>query len=1006
MNFDFQWIADPKIFAVNRKEPHSDHKYYGDSDQMNRRDSGFIHSLNGMWHFHYAKNYSCTIAGFEQPEYDCSVWDTIQVPGHIQTQGYGSPHYVNTQYPWSGKEPIHPGQVPQKENSVGSYVKYFTVPAQMENMPLFISFQGFEAGLALWLNGEFVGYAEDGYTPAEFELTPYLRPGENKLALQVFQYTSGSWLNDQDYWRFSGLFRDVYLYTVPATHIEDVFVKTLLNEELTQAELMVELKIEGNLSGAVTAQLYDDNYQLVQSVSSDLTEEHLTLSTAVIRPKLWSAEKPDLYTLILLVSTEEGEVLEIVPQKIGFRRFEMKDGLMLLNGKRIVFKGVNRHEFNCCRGRAVTEEDMLWDVKHMKQHNINAVRTCHYPDQTRFYELCDEYGLYLIDEVNLETHGTWQTAEKGVFCDEHTIPNDREEWLDIILDRANSMQQRDKNHPSVLIWSCGNESFGGENLYKMSQFLREQDPTRLVHYEGLFNDRRYPKTSDMESQMYPSAQAIEEFLKQDRSKPFICCEYAHAMGNSNGALHKYTELTEREPSYQGGFIWDYIDQAMLCTDRYGTRYLGYGGDFGDRPTDYNFCVNGIVFGDRTSSPKMQEVKFCYQDISLYPGKTSLRIVNRSLFTNTSDYLLKVSLKRDGKLVSSGSKVVELEPGKEAEFALPFPVQTQAGEYTVEAALLLKAPKPWADPGHEVSFGQFVYQVEKKPLPVQGTVSVAAVDGYNIGVSSPCFRVIFSRSYGGIVSYQYGGRELLSNYRIPMPNFWRAVTDNDRGNQFGFRYAQWKSAGTFAAVEDIQVEDQGCCAQVVYTYRLPTVPESRCQVAYTAYADGKIQVAMHYDSVEGLISMPEFGMLFQLSAEYSQVYYYGYGPEECYCDRKHGARLGIFTFDAKDNVTPYVIPQECGNRTGVRYGQVTDDKGRGLLFTAGQPMDFNVTPYTPHELDNALHHTELPPVQHTVVRCSLMQMGVGGDNSWGARTHEEYLLPQEGPLNFCFSFQGI
>ncbi|MGI5958112.1 MAG: glycoside hydrolase family 2 TIM barrel-domain containing protein [Massiliimalia sp.] len=1005
MNFDFNWIADPRFFAVNREAAHSDHKYYATSEEMNRKESSFVFSLNGLWNFHYAKNYQSAVAGFEKTEYDCKVWDTIRVPGHIQTQGYDKPHYVNTQYPWSGHEAIRPNQVPQEYNPVGSYVKYFSVPEQMKNMPLFISFQGFEAGLAVWLNGEFVGYAEDGYTPAEFELTPYVQDGENKLAVQVFKFTSGSWLNDQDYWRFSGLFRDVYLFTVPSTHIEDVFVTTDLNEELTAAQLNIQLEVEGNLSGAVTAQLYDDNYQLVQSVSCDLTEESLNLSTQVVQPQLWSAEKPNLYTLILLVSTEEGEVIEIVPQKVGFRRFEMKDGLMLLNGKRIVFKGVNRHEFNCYRGRAVTEEDMLWDVKHMKQHNINAVRTCHYPDQTRFYELCDEYGLYLIDEVNMETHGTWQTAEKGVFCDEYTIPNDREEWLDIILDRANSMQQRDKNHPSILIWSCGNESFGGENIYKMSQFLRENDSTRLVHYEGLFNDRRYPGTSDMESQMYPSVAAIEEFLKKDRSKPFICCEYAHAMGNSNGALHKYTELTDREPSYQGGFIWDYIDQALMCTDAYGREYLGFGGDFGDRPTDFNFCVNGIVFGDRTFSPKMQEVKYCYQDISLYPDKTTLRIVNRSLFTDVSDYLLKVTLKRNGAVVSSGTKTIELAPGKETEISLPFPVQTEPGEYAVEASLLLKSATKWADIGHEVSFGQFVYQVDEVKALVNGTVQVAAIDGYNIGVSGDAFRVIFSRAYGGIVSYCYHGKELLSNYGIPMPNFWRALTDNDRGNKFGFRYVQWKNAGTYAMVENIQVEDQGSFAKVIYTYLLPTVPQSKCQVAYTVFADGTVEVAMDYEPVEGLIEMPEFGMMFQMPAKYGNVNYYGFGPEECYCDRKHGARLGLFEFAAKDNVTPYVIPQECGNRTEVRWGKVTDDMGNGLRFASDIPMDFNVIPYTPHELDNAIHTVDLPPVQHTVVRCSLMQMGVGGDDSWGAKTHPEYLLPQK-PLHFVFSFQGI
>ena len=536
--FNYDLVKDPTYFNDNRVAAHSDHKYYASVEAMEQDVDNFRHSLNGLWKFHYAKNYNSTIPGFEKTEYCCKSWDDIRVPAHIQMEGYDVPQYANVQYPWEGREEVEPGQIPERFNPVASYVKYFEVPEEMEGKKVFISFQGAESGIAVWLNGNFVGYSEDTFTPSEFELTPYLKEGENKLAAQVFKWTSSSWCEDQDFFRFSGIYRDVYLYAIPEVHVSDVKIQTLLDDTFTKADLVIDTK--ATKAGKVKITLSKDGKEL-QSVEETLAEESQYVMK-VEKPELWSAESPVLYDLLLEVMDENGQVTEVIPQRVGFRRFEMKDSIMMLNGKRIVFKGVNRHEFSSVSGRVVSREELIKDLVTMKQNNINAIRTCHYPDAVGIYELCDEYGIYMIAECNMESHGSWDISAEQTGDFSKVVPCDRPEWMDMMLDRVNSMYQRDKNHPAILIWSCGNESFGGKVIYEMSQLYRKMDPNRLVHYEGVCHDRRYNDTSDMESQMYPSVEAIKEFLEKDRSKPFICCEYTHAMGNSCGGMHKYTGM--------------------------------------------------------------------------------------------------------------------------------------------------------------------------------------------------------------------------------------------------------------------------------------------------------------------------------------------------------------------------------------------------------------------------------------------------------------------------------
>ena len=1011
--FDYSLVKDPQYFKDGRMDAHSDHTYYRDGEEAQEKETSFRYDLNGIWKFHYARNYGNTIPGFEKEEYCCKDWDDIRVPAHIQMEGYDAPQYANVQYPWEGHEDIHPGEIPEHFNPVASYVKYFEVPEEMQGKRLFISFQGAESGIALWLNGHFVGYSEDSFTPSEFELTEYVKEGENKLAAQVFKWTASSWCEDQDFFRFSGIYRDVYLYTVPEVHVYDLQIRAIPDETLSAAALEIRTNTWGK--GEVKITLSKDGETVIEDKKALDGEE--IYAWKVENPMLWSAEDPQLYDLKMEVYNESGELQEVIPQKVGFRRFEMKDGIMTLNGKRIVFKGVNRHEFSSVSGRHVSEEELRKDLKIMKQNNINAIRTCHYPDASLIYELCDEYGIYMIDETNLESHGSWDIAE---FTKDYTyvVPHDKPEWLDMMLDRANSMYQRDKNHAAILIWSCGNESFGGKDIFEMSQFFHKADPTRLVHYEGVCHDRRYNDTSDMESQMYPSVEAIKEFLAKDDSKPFVCCEYTHAMGNSCGAMHKYTDLTDTEPKYQGGFIWDYIDQSIYKKDRYGKEFQAYGGDFGERPTDYNFSGNGIAYGgNRDASPKMQEVKFNYQNISAEVSADSVKVINKNLFVNTDIFDCKVTVAKDGKVIRKASLATAVAPLSEETYALPLTKEEKAGEYAVTVSFHLKEDKVWAKAGHEVAFGQYVYKVEvpKKACP-EGVEVIRST--HNIGVRGAHFEVLFSVLNGGLTSYKYAGKEMIE--AIPKPNFWRAPTDNDCGNLMGMRYGQWKLASMYLSHKDFRkgpygpgnmpkVETTEKTVKVSYTYLMPTTPLSECKLSYEVFGDGRVKTTLTYDPVKELGDMPEFGVIFKFNADYDRVEWYGLGETETYSDRKKGAKLGIYANKVVDNMARYMVPQECGAKEEVRWAKVTDRKGRGMLFEMDEnngPMMFSALPYTPHEMENAMHPYELPEVHYTVVRVAKDQMGIGGDDSWGARTHEEYLLKTDKKMEFSFVFKGL
>ena len=1025
-NFDSNIIKNPEIFEQNRLAAHSDHVCYKNELEKIKGKSSLRYDMNGLWKFAYAKKPSLAPCGFEAADYDCKGWDEIRVPAHIQMEGYDVPIYTNTTYPWEADEFIKPGEVPEIFNPVASYVKYFTIPENMKNKRVCISFQGVESGFALWLNGHYVGYSEDTFDPSDFELTDYIIEGENKLAVRVWKWTSSSWCEDQDFYRFSGIFRDVFLYAVPCAHVEDLSVVPTLNDTFDEGTLSVSIKADGDgiasvklyELGDLSVEKYDRAKLLLEEFDIELRNKEICEGSCNVKnPLLWSAEKPNLYEVKIIVKDTHGNETEFISQLAGFRRFEMVDGLMKLNGKRIVFKGVNRHEFSSITGRVPNRDEVIKDIVTMKKNNINAIRTSHYPDDSTLYELCDIYGIYMIAENNLESHGTWEAYNKGYVDLDFVVPKDKPQWREMMLDRANSCYQRDKNHPAILIWSCGNESFGGKTIYEMSQLFRQLDKHRLVHYEGVFNDRSYNDTSDMESQMYTSVAGIEKFLAENPEKPFICCEYTHAMGNSCGAMHKYTELSDREPRYQGGFIWDYIDQSIYKKDRYGKWFLTYGGDFGDRPTDGDFSGNGICYGgEREASPKMQEVKFNYQNISVdFDSDYIFTVTNKNLFVNTSVFDAFVILLADGNEVYRTRLQISVPPMERASYEVPVTLKNSMidveKEYCIVVSFVLKENTIWEKAGYEIAFGQHMIKKPVSEYSCDKSVELVVGNG-NILVRGENFKALFSRMNLGMVSYVYGGVEMLPN-TIPLPNFWRTPTNNDSGNMMPQRYAQWKIASMYVTTRQDQrfadtsprVEKNDNNIAITYTYFMPTTPQSSCEVTYRVFGDGTIETTLSYDPVKELGDMPEFGMMFKLDADYDTVKWYGLGPQETYEDRQHGGKYGVYENKVADNIAKYLVPQESGNKCRVRYAKVMDKKGRGMLFF-GDELSFSALPYTPHELENAAHHFELPPVHYTVVRVAKKQMGVGGDDSWGSHTHPEYLLDASEKMEFTFCFRGI
>jgi len=1001
-----EWLSDPRVFAVGRLDPVSDHIAHPDTSSARAgAESPFRRSLAGVWKCFAIEGAPDWNTEFVRPDFDVSGWADITIPGHMQTQGFGRPWYVNTQYPWDGLEAIRPPEV-ARTGVVGLHARDFDFAPRAGGGREILVFEGVETAFCVWLNGEFVGYGEDGFTPSAFDATDLLRPGTNRLAVEVRQRSSASWIEDQDFWRLTGIFRDVRLEHRPAGHVWDIDAVADLSEDLTSGTLRLALRTRADApAGAVIEfTLSDPAGRLIGDPSPSAFAETVTRVFPVDRPALWSAEEPNLHELTLTVHDGAGGVIEVIRQKVGFRRFEMRNGLMTLNGRRIVFRGVNRHDFSAERGRAIGREEMLWDIRFMKRNNINAVRTSHYPNQSEWYRLCDEYGVYLIDEANLESHGSWQ--KDGVVAPTWVVPGDDDAWSGAVLDRARSMVERDKNHPSVLIWSCGNESFGGKVIFEMSEWFRRRDPTRLVHYEGVFQDRRFDATSDMESRMYTKPQDVVSWLENDPKKPFIMCEYMHAMGNSCGGMYLYTDLARKYPLYQGGFVWDYIDQALAVPTGDGTRRSALGGDFGDRPTDWEFCCDGIVTAWRETTPKVQEVKALYQSLLIAPDRSGARVVNENLFVSTDIGRFHWSHMRDGVEVDRGDARLSVPAGAEGRLELPIAGADEPGDHALIVSFHLNDATPWAEAGFETAFGETTWLIEAPVAPAVRRLPLRVVHGdLNLGVHvGEEWFALFSRVYAGPVSLRAAGFEVFK--RPPRLAFWRAVTDNDRGNRLGFRSAPWHTADLYQRATEGLFEVIDGEPTITHRYALPGL-DTTPSVVYRVGTDGRIHVTADFPGGAGLPDLPLFGLRFFLDPTLDRFRWFGAGPEENYSDRRRGARLGAFESRVIDNLSPYTRPQECGNRMDTRSLDVVDAEGRGVRFTTeGRPFEFSVLPWDAFELQNAARPEELPPSSRTVVQILAEQMGVGGDDSWGAPVHEPHLVHGDRPLTLRFAFRPI
>lgn len=1022
-----EWNNNPEIFQLNRRAAHATAMPYETVEQalkLERTASPYYQTLNGQWSFAFAEKPTERIEDFFKLDFDHSDWDSIKVPSHWQLEGYDYPQYTNVIYPWVEKDHIKPPYAPTNYNPVGQYVRSFEVPKNWGDRPVYLHFAGVESAFYVWVNGDLVGYSEDTFTAAEFDLTPYLIDGENKLAVEVYRWSDASWLEDQDFWRFSGIFRDTYLYAPSKTHIDDFFVKTDLDAEYRDAVLSVDVKVRDYYQVGskveVRGMLYDKDQQPVfdQPVTSEVnfSEKELSdirLETAVENPLKWSAEAPNLYTLVLSLVDEAGAVLETVSCQVGFRVFELKDGLMKINGERIVFKGVNRHEFTAEKGRAVTREDMVADIELMKQFNINAVRTSHYPNHPTWYELCDQYGLYVIDENNLETHGLWRFGQKEL---EETVPGSRPEWTENLLDRCHSMFQRDKNHPSIMLWSLGNEAFGGDNFLHMHDFFAEVDPGRLVHYEGVVHYRPSERASDVESTMYVGPDHVRHYAEtaNEHSKPYLLCEFSHAMGNSLGNFYKYTDLFDQYPILQGGFIWDWKDQSLWHKTEDGTPFLAYGGDFGESPHDGNFSGDGVIFGDGTISPKLYEVKRCYQNVDLHAidlATGQIKVKNKFLFTNLADYQLVWQIDRNGVQVDSGTTEFELGAGLEKTVTLGYKLPTGANindEYILTVQFVEKTAQLWCEAGHEVAFRQFILpaQVELTGKTLDDDVKDLDVQAktHQLVVSGDEFSVSFDLETGLLGSYLVDGNELIKE--AVRPHFWRATTDNDRGNKLHERSRIWREADQSRELVSFDYAVFGGAVKVSTVLVYAAINQTRVTIDYTIRATGEVEVDYVLIPGEDLPEIPAVGLTLKMSNEFDQLSWYGKGPHETYIDRQKGAKVGRYEARVADQLTPYLKPQESGNKVGVRSAEVLNEAGLGLAIKGAPTFELNALPYTDQQLEAASHAYKLPETDDTVVRINLAQMGVAGDDTWGARTHPEYTLFSKQNYRFNFSLNGI
>ncbi|NOX89190.1 MAG: DUF4981 domain-containing protein, partial [Calditrichaeota bacterium] len=979
---------NPKMFDQNKEKPHAAPIPFANlQSALNKKEkeSPYYLSLNGIWKFKWVEKPADAPEEFYKDDYDVSDWDDFRVPANWEFNGYGIPIYVNVRYEWTDKP--NPPKVPHDYNPVGSYRRTFTVPEGWQNREIFIRFGAVKSAFYIWINGRYVGYSQGSKTPAEWDITRYLRKGKNTVALKVYRWSDGSYLECQDFWRVSGIERDVFLYSAPRVRIRDFFVHTDLDENYRDAELAVDVDLRHHLARtpdqnfSIELLLSDDHHRTVAKSSRKFKftkkDLKLTLKTRIDNPAKWTAETPNLYNLALILKDENNQTLEVLADKIGFRKVEIRNGQLLVNGEPIYLKGVNRHEHDEHTGHVISEESMIKDIELMKEFNINAVRTSHYPNDPRWYELCDRYGIYLIDEANIESHGMGY-GEKSLAKNP--------DWTEAHLDRIQRMVERDKNHPSIIIWSMGNEAGDGINFEEASKWIHSRDPSRPVQYERA-QERPYV---DIVSPMYAWAY-LESYGYRLRDRPLILCEYSHAMGNSNGNLSDYWEIIEKYPNLQGGFIWDWVDQGIARTDEKGRKWWAFGGDFGPEgtPSDFNFCINGLVSPDRTPHPALWEVKKVYQNVGFEAVPFSpnrIKIKNKFAFTNLNKFNIEYTVEANGKEVFRRRLPgLNVAPGEEetVELQLPMAAPQSGVEYTLNFAVKTAAPEGLISADHAIATEQFIlpWSQEAEPLKIDDLPEIKVRESKkSIRVKGESFELVFDKTTGTIRSFKSFGVELLK--RGPLPNFWRAPTDNDFGNGMPERCAPWKDAGRNRKVAEIATQKiNQRHFQIRVKFSFPSV-KSFMLARYDVYGNGVVSVDNTFKAgKENLPEIPRLGMRLRLPRQFDRARWFGRGPHENYWDRKTGAYLGDYSVPVKDLFFPYVSPQETGYRTDTRWLALTNKEGRGILFIGNPTFGFSALRYSMEELERKFrgekHLNQINEGDFVEVMIDYKQMGVGG-----------------------------
>jgi beta-galactosidase len=998
---------NPAVFQVNRLPARATFINYPEKDaaiQDNYFRSPYYLNLSGKWKFNWVPKPADRPVDFYKNGYDDSRWGEISVPGNWEIQGHGTPIYTNVVYPF----PKNPPFIPHLDNPVGSYIKEFELPANWETRKTFIHFEAGLAAMYIWVNGEKVGYSQGTKNPAEFDITTYVHKGKNKIAVEGYRWSDGSYLEDQDFWRLSGFDRGVYLYSTDQVRITDFFAKPQLDASYKNGELTVEVKLD-NFEGK-ERKTYLQMELLDQSGKSVVTKgtwvnlkakqaNQQIITQKVKNPALWSAETPNLYTLVLSLTDDQKNPIEYVSHRVGFRNVEIKDGVLLVNGKYVYLKGVNLHEHHPVNGHVMDKEMMMADLKLMKQFNVNAVRTCHYPQSALWYKLCDEYGIYLVDEANIESHGMGYGKENMAFDPA---------WDAAHLERTYSLVERDKNHPSVIIWSLGNEASNGDVFKKTYQWIKERDKNRPVQYE----QAKETEATDIVCPMYASIDKIAEYAqKPDVYRPLILCEYSHAMGNSSGNIKEYWETIREHRALQGGFIWDWVDQGILTKDENGNPYYAYGGDFNAKhyPHQENFCMNGVIWPDRTPNPQLFEVKKAYQDIHFKIKdlqKGVITVINEFAFTNLNQFRFQWELMKNGVKTHQGDFLVDLAPlsNKDVQLNLPQVDVKDGEEYCLNVYAITIKSTDVVPSGHiaayeQLAFGKNNYfaavtsgKSSAKPSVTKKNNKIEVKAGDVMATFDVATNYRLKGAASGLISYQKNGKEVLKE--AVAPNFWRAPIDNDFGAEIQYRLNVWRAAGMNRLLKNVDVKEENNSVKVIYQYRLTDVSADYTQT-YTVDGKGTIMVDVQYKTMNtDITEMPRFGNVITLPFELDNYQYYGRGPVENYVDRCDAAMLGIYESKVKDQYVPYLRPQENGNKMDVRWLTLTDDSGFGLKVEGLQPMGATALHNASEDFDPGMtkkhqHINDIYPRNEVVLSIDLFQRGIGGTNSWGQLPLEKY-----------------